>query len=196
MNQYFVIYKPFDMLSQFTREHPSHKTLADLDLVFDKDIYPVGRLDRDSEGLLLLTNDKRLNALLLHPTNKKTKTYLVQVDGQIDHEAIQKLQQGVPIKVNKKIYQTLPCDVRYLEKEPELPDRIPPVRYRKNIPTSWIEIKLNEGKNRQVRKMTAAVGFPTLRLVRSELGPLSIHGMASADIRTLDKSEIDLLFNL
>lgn len=189
MNKYYIIYKPYDMLSQFTREHPSHKTLADLDFIFDKDIYPVGRLDRDSEGLLLLTNDKRLNALLLHPTNKKTKTYLVQVDGEIDQKAIKKLKTGVPIKVNKKIYQTHPCEVRLLQVEPKLPDRNPPVRYRKQIPTSWIEIKLKEGKNRQVRKMTASVGFPTLRLVRSEFGPLTIKDMQSADIRQLDPKE-------
>ena len=182
------------MLSQFTREHPSHKTLADLDIIFDKDIYPVGRLDRDSEGLLLLTNDKRLNSLLLHPTNKKTKTYLVQVDGQIDQKAIEKLKSGVAIKVNKKIYQTQPCDVKYLQIEPKLPERFPPVRFRMNIPTSWIEIKLKEGKNRQVRKMTAAIGFPTLRLVRSQLGPLSINDMQSADIRQLDLNEIKSLF--
>ena len=182
------------MLSQFTREHPSHTTLADLDFTFDKDIYPVGRLDRDSEGLLLLTNDKRLNALILHPTNKKTKTYLVQVDGQIDEEAIEKLKAGVPIKVNKKIYQTQPCEVKLLQMEPRIPERNPPVRFRKHIPTSWIEVKLKEGKNRQVRKMTASVGFPTIRLVRSELGPLTIENMQSADIRQLHSKEIESLF--
>ncbi|WP_353717659.1 pseudouridine synthase [Dyadobacter sp. 676] len=172
MFQYFLIYKPFGMLSQFSREG-DHPTLADLDFTFAKDIYPVGRLDADSEGLLLLTNDNFLKTKLLEPRNRHTRTYYVQVEGDVTDEACRRLSGGVTISISGKPYKTLPAEVMKIG-EPSLPERNPPVRFRKNIPTSWISVTLHEGKNRQVRRMTAAVGFPTLRLVRWSIGKISL----------------------
>lgn len=172
MFQYYLIYKPFGMLSQFSREG-DHQTLADLDFTFAKDIYPVGRLDADSEGLLLLTNDNFLKTKLLEPRNRHTRTYYVQVEGEVTEEACRQLSAGVKISINGKQYQTLPAEVSKIE-EPELPERNPPIRFRKNIPTSWLSVTLHEGKNRQVRRMTATVGFPTLRLVRWSIGKISL----------------------
>lgn len=160
------------MLSQFTKEG-DHPTLADLDFEFPKDVYPVGRLDADSEGLLLLTNDNGLKTKLLEPRNKHRRTYLVQVDGAATDEACDRLSKGVDISINGKPYRTLPA-IAHLIAEPELPERDPPIRFRKNIPTSWISLTLHEGKNRQVRRMTAAVNFPTLRLVRGAIGGISL----------------------
>ena len=160
------------MLSQFTREG-DHATLADLNFEFPKDVYPVGRLDADSEGLLLLTNDNYLKTKLLEPRNKHTRTYFVQVEGIINNEACEDLQSGVQISINGKQYKTLPAVVLPIE-DPTLPDRNPPIRVRKNIPTSWVSITLHEGKNRQVRRMTAAVNFPTLRLARWAIGNVSL----------------------
>lgn len=158
------------MLSQFSREG-DHQTLADLDFTFAKDIYPVGRLDADSEGLLLLTNDNFLKTKLLEPRNRHTRTYYVQVEGEVTDEACRELSNGVRISINGKQYKTLPAEVSKIA-EPELPERNPPIRFRKNIPTSWLSVTLHEGKNRQVRRMTAAVGFPTLRLVRWSIGKI------------------------
>jgi 23S rRNA pseudouridine2457 synthase len=160
------------MLSQFTREG-DHATLADLEFDFPKDVYPVGRLDADSEGLLLLTNDNFLKTKLLEPRNKHKRTYYVQVEGTATPEACKELSKGVRISINGKSYQTLPADAS-LSEEPALPERNPPIRFRKNIPTSWISVVLHEGKNRQVRKMTAAVNFPTLRLARWAIGNISL----------------------
>jgi 23S rRNA pseudouridine2457 synthase len=181
------------MLSQFTREG-EHATLADLAFDFPKDVYPVGRLDADSEGLLLLTNDNFLKTRLLDPKNKHFRTYYVQVDGSVTDEACIALQKGVAITVNGKRYQTLPAIVRSMD-TPLLPERYPPVRFRKNIPTSWLSISLYEGKNRQVRKMTAAVGFPTLRLVRWAVGKITLmkpgQSLAnSGDVWEVTKDEI------
>ena len=172
MFQYYLIYKPFNMLSQFSREG-DHQTLADLDFTFAKDIYPVGRLDADSEGLLLLTNDNFLKTKLLEPRNRHTRTYYVQVEGDVTEEACGQLSAGVMISINGKQYKTLPAEISKIA-EPELPERNPPIRFRKNIPTSWLSVTLHEGKNRQVRRMTAAVGFPTLRLVRWSIGKISL----------------------
>jgi 23S rRNA pseudouridine2457 synthase len=170
--RYFLIYKPFGMLSQFSKEG-DHPTLADLNSAFPKDIYPVGRLDADSEGLLLLTNDNQLKTKLLDPKNKHTRTYYVQVEGMISSEACSKLAHGVEISINGKTLRTLPALVEPME-EPGLPVRNPPIRFRQNIPTSWVSISLHEGKNRQVRRMTASVGFPTLRLVRWSIGHVTL----------------------
>ncbi|WP_255717727.1 pseudouridine synthase [Dyadobacter sp. CY345] len=172
MFRYFLIYKPFGMLSQFSREG-EHATLADLDFIFPKDIYPVGRLDADSEGLLLLTNDNYLKTKLLEPRNRHKRTYYVQVEGEITENACLELADGVKISINGKSYLTLPASASPVD-EPTLPERNPPIRFRKNIPTSWVSITLHEGKNRQVRRMTAAVGFPTLRLVRWAIGKISL----------------------
>lgn len=185
------------MLSQFTREG-EHLTLADLDFIFPKDIYPVGRLDADSEGLLLLTNDNFLKTKLLDPKNKHLRTYYVQVDGEITKEACLYLSDGVKIAINGNPYTTLPASAKPIL-TPELPERNPPIRFRKNIPTSWLSISLYEGKNRQVRRMTAAVGFPTLRLVRWAIGKmnLSSNGGKTAepgDVWEVAKNDIGLFY--
>jgi 23S rRNA pseudouridine2457 synthase len=192
--RYFITYKPFEMLSQFTKEG-EHKTLADLKFNFPKDAYPIGRLDSDSEGLLFLTNDKKINHLLLEPKFKHTRTYLAQVEGVFSEEAKKKLEIGINIKIDGKVYKTLPAKISLVE-EPVLPERNPPIRFRKSVPTSWVEINLQEGKNRQVRKMTASVGFPTLRLVRIKIENLSIGEMKSGEVKELSKEECYSLLNL
>ncbi len=173
--EYYLFYKPYQVLCQFSPEG-NKKTLADF-LPVSKDVYPIGRLDYDSEGLLLLTNDKSLNSKLLNPSNAHDREYWVQVEGEITEEALQQLSSGISIHVDGKQYQTLPAKALSIPVEPPLPPRNPPIRYRKNIPTSWISITLQEGKNRQVRRMTAAVGFPTLRLVRWRIGKLTLGEM-------------------
>lgn len=178
MLQYFIFYKPFQVLCQFSPEGEK-KTLADYFPGISKNIYPVGRLDFDSEGMLLLTNDKALSHHLLEPKFAHKRTYLVQVEGSITDEAIEQLRMGVIINVEGKQYKTKPAIAEILLNEPDLPDRNPPIRYRKEIPTSWISLTLTEGKNRQVRKMTAAVNFPTLRLVRHSIGAVNIDGFSS-----------------
>jgi 23S rRNA pseudouridine2457 synthase len=190
--RYFLVYKPFGMLSQFSREG-DNPVLGDLS-AFPKDVYPVGRLDKDSEGLLLLTNDTRINASLLEPGREHWRKYWVQVEGEIDAVALSKLESGVSIKVGNDLYRTRPARAKQID-EPELPERNPPIRFRKSIPTSWIELQLGEGKNRQVRKMTAAVGFPTLRLVRCGIGNVAIGSMGIGEVRELGKEEVMLLFS-
>ncbi|MGF7215064.1 23S rRNA pseudouridine2457 synthase [Spirosoma lacussanchae] len=185
---YYLIYKPYLMLSQFSREGDK-PTLADLAYDFPSDVYPVGRLDADSEGLLLLTSDKPLNHRLLNPRFRHNRTYYVQVDGALTAEACQQLSAGVTISVDGKPYATLPALAKPIV-APPLPDRDPPIRYRAAIPTSWLSISLHEGKNRQVRRMTAAVGFPTLRLVRWAIESLTAEGMMPGDVRQLSRGEI------
>ncbi|WP_420149946.1 pseudouridine synthase [Spirosoma sp.] len=185
---YFLIYKPYLMLSQFSQEGDK-PTLADLDYAFPKDVYPVGRLDADSEGLLLLTNDKQLNHRLLNPKFRHNRTYYVQVDGALTDDACRQLSAGVTISVDGKSYATLPADARIIA-EPVLPERNPPIRYRASIPTSWLSISLHEGKNRQVRKMTASVGFPTLRLVRWAIESLTAENMQPGQVRALSRDEV------
>lgn len=178
--KYFAVYKPYGMLSQFTGREDAH-LLGDLH-PFPKDVYPIGRLDKTSEGLLLLTNDNHFINRVLEPKNKLEKTYYVQVDNTITSEACQKLEEGkIKIKHNGKQHQVLPAQCKKIA-PPELPKRSVPIRYRKNIPTSWIELRLKEGKNRQVRKMTAAVGFPTLRLVRYAIGDFELGKMQPGDV--------------
>lgn len=185
------------MLSQFTPEG-AHTTLADLDFSFPKDVYPVGRLDADSEGLLLLTNDNYLKTKLLEPKNKHLRTYFVQVEGLINDEACEQLRKGVSISINGKAYVTLPAQASILS-EPLVPKRNPPIRFRQNIPTSWLSISLHEGKNRQVRRMTAAVGFPTLRLVRWGIGKINLTNLMpllanSGDVLELTRAEAQRLY--
>ena len=186
--RYFIIYKPYGMICQFSKEGDK-ATLADLAFNFPKDVYPLGRLDTDSEGLLILTNDKKLNHKLLNPDFAHERTYYVQVDGQIHKEALKQLEEGVTIKVNKKDYFTNPAKAKSLD-EPTLPPRNPPVRYRAAIPTSWFSLTLTEGKNRQVRHMTAAVNFPTLRLVRYAIETIELGEMQSGDVVELSGTEL------
>jgi 23S rRNA pseudouridine2457 synthase len=187
--KYIIFHKPYGVLSQFTQESPKHITLKNY--IDVPDVYPVGRLDWDSEGLLLLTNDGQLQHRLAHPRFGHERTYWVQVERIPDADAINKLQTGVEIQN----YRTLPAKVRLLSQEPPVCDRTPPIRFRKNIPTAWLEITLTEGKNRQVRRMTAAVGFPTLRLVRVSITHLQLDGLQPGQWRDLTPSEFKWLDN-
>jgi 23S rRNA pseudouridine2457 synthase len=193
MHQYYVVYKPYLVLSQFTSED-GKRTLKDCFPV-PGDCYPVGRLDYDSEGLLILTNDAALNHRLLNPRFAHDREYWVQVEGAIAPAAIHALQQGLTISVDGREYRTKPCIVNPFETEPPVPDRFPPIRYRAQIPTTWISMILREGKNRQVRKMTAKAGYPTLRLIRHRIEKLSLEGLGPGEMRSLDSSAIySLLF--
>lgn len=182
------------MLCQFSREGDK-QTLANLDYKFPIDVYPVGRLDEDSEGILLLTNDKKVNNLLLDPAYAHKRTYLVQVEGSIDDVAAKKLRDGILIRIDKKDHKCLKTQVEIIP-EPLLPARNPPIRFRKSIPTSWIRITLTEGKNRQVRRMTAATGFPALRLVRSAIEGLDIGKMQVGDVVELSSKDVYKILNI
>lgn len=185
--EYYLIYKPFGVHSQFKPDgdKPGLGTLQD----FPKDVYPVGRLDADSEGLLLLTNDTSVNKRLLHPRFKHSKTYLIQVEGTINEAAIERLREGVSISIDGREHYTAPAKARIIE-APELPERNPPIRFRKTVPDSWLELIITEGKNRQVRKMTAAVGFPTLRLVRWKIEDLTMEDPFPGKVVSLDKETV------
>jgi 23S rRNA pseudouridine2457 synthase len=189
MFHYFIIHKPYLVLSQFSAQ-AGKQTLADFFNV-PKDVYPVGRLDYDSEGLLLLTNDKTLNHRLLHPQFKHERTYWVQVDGAITTTAIAQLTKGVIISIDGKQHVTQPCTASVLITPPTIAERNPPIRYRKNIPTSWIALTLHEGKNRQVRRMCAAVGFPVLRLIRYSIEQLTIDGLQPGAMQILTKTTVN-----
>lgn len=179
-NHYFLLYKPYGYLCQFTGEKDD-QLLGDL-YNFPKDVYSIGRLDKDSEGLLLLTNNNSFKSMILEPANKIEKTYWVQVDGSITDEAIEKLSNGsVIIKHKGKEHRVSKAKCKRIA-PPDIPDRVPPIRFRKNIPTSWIELKITEGKNRQVRKMTANVGYPTLRLIRSAVDLYTIDKMIPGEV--------------
>lgn len=188
MKRYFIIYKPYLVLSQFTSQQ-EQQTLADFFTV-PKDVYAVGRLDYDSEGLLILTNDATLNHRLLNPAFEHERAYWVQVDGAITGAALQLLQRGVEINVDGKMYKTKPCTARLLGEDAPVPERNPPIRFRKEIPAPWIELILTEGKNRQARKMTAKVGYPTLRLIRQRIVHLELGTMQPGDMIELSKKTI------
>ena len=189
MYRYYVIHKPYGYLSQYTKEKPEHKVLSDL-FEFPKDVYPVGRLDRDSEGLLFLTNDKRLNKELLDPASKKKKTYWVQVEGEPTNKQLDTLRNGrLTIRINKKDHSCAPAKLRLLGETVDFPERNPPIRQRENKPTYWVQIEMTEGKNRQVRKMFAKIGFPVLRLIRVKIGGIDIDGIANGDVVELTRIE-------
>ena len=188
MLRYFTIYKPFQVLSQFS-SGGGKKTLKDVFSV-PPDVYSVGRLDYDSEGLLILTNDKELNHRLLNPLFQHEREYLVEVEGRMPDSEIKKLEAGVSISIDGKSYKTKECRAAILGEPPSVSERTPPVRFRKNIPTSWIKLILTEGKNRQVRKMTAAVGYPTLRLIRVRIENLDLHPLQAGEMRELSKKEM------
>ena len=183
-----ALHKPYNVLSQFTPDHPGQRTLTEFGL--PKNIYPLGRLDRDSEGLLLLSDEPGLNTNLLDPKNAHPRTYWTQVEGEVTDEALQKLRKGVVIEGRK----TLPAEAKRIS--PDLPPRNPPIRFRQNIPTSWIELTLREGRNRQVRKMTASVGFPTLRLLRVSIGQFRLPAdLKSGHWRELTETERSSIFD-
>ncbi len=176
------LFKPYGTLTQFTDE-AGRATLKDhVDL---SGVYPVGRLDRDSEGLLLLTEDGALAHRLTDPRHEHPKTYLVQVERTPDEGALDALRRGVLLNDGP----TRPADVEHVIDEPSLPERTPPIRFRKNVPTAWLRLTIREGRNRQVRRMTAAVGFPTLRLVRIAHGPISLGDMRPGEWRDLEDDE-------
>ncbi|RYE25162.1 MAG: pseudouridine synthase [Sphingobacteriales bacterium] len=190
MLKYFLFYKPYQVLCQFSPEGEK-QTLMDYFPGLQKDIYPVGRLDFDSEGLLLLTNDKQLTHQLLEPKFAHSKTYWAQVEGEVTEKSLQQLRSGVVINISGKQYKTKPAQAIALKNEPDVPERNPPIRYRANIPTTWIALTITEGKNRQVRRMCAVVGFPVLRLVRNSIGKVNLNGLqpgewieATADVKT------------
>ncbi|MBK9735725.1 MAG: pseudouridine synthase [Saprospiraceae bacterium] len=193
--KYFVFYKPYNVLNQFTKEQPDHITLSNF-LKVGRDVYPLGRLDKDSEGLLILTNDTALNALLLSPSQLHKRSYFVQVEHDLTDQAITKISKGVDIKIETGDYTSKPCIVKKLQKAPLLPERNPPIRVRQNIPTSWALIELKEGKNRQVRKMFAAVGFPVLRLVRVQIEDLKLGKLEPGKFIELKGEEIYKLLKI
>lgn len=186
--KYYIIYKPFRVLSQFSPVE-GKECLADY-FSFEKDVYSIGRLDYDSEGLMLLTNDKKLKTIIQNPVMNHTKEYLVRVDGGITHEAIVLLKNGVEIKTESGLYLTKPCIVEMLESEPELPERNPPIRFRRNIPAPWLKVILTEGRNRQIRKMTAKVGFPALRIVRIAIGKIVLGGMKPGEWKEMKQEKV------
>ena len=186
--RYFLFYKLYGVLCQFS-DTEGRTTLKNFG-PFPDDIYPVGRLDADSEGLVFLTNDGALKHFLLEPKFDHSRTYLVQVEHVPTEESLERLRQGVIIEGRK----TKSADVRLLTEDPDLPPRPVPIRYRNNVPTAWLEITLREGKNRQVRKMTAAVNHPTLRLVRIAIESFTLQGLKPGEYREISPAEIQKRF--
>jgi 23S rRNA pseudouridine2457 synthase len=179
--------KPYHVLSQFT-DQVGRDTLSNY--IKTKGIYPAGRLDYDSEGLLLLTDDGRLQSLISHPRHKLVKTYWAQVEGTVEHRHCSVLKAGVDLKDGP----AKAIDCRPIE-QPNLWDRVPPIRQRKTVTDSWIELSIAEGRNRQVRRMTAAVGLPTLRLVRAQIGQLQINDLALGQARVINGNNANEIFN-
>ena len=182
-----AFHKPYGVLSQFTPDGSANRPLAEFG--FPKGVYPVGRLDADSEGLLLLSDEARWNERLLSPANHVEKTYHVLVERLPDESALRQLRDGVVLDGKA----TLSAGARFLDPQPEFPPRDPPVRFRKNVRDVWIELRLREGRNRQVRRMTAAVGHPTLRLVRVAIGGVSLGSLVCGSWRELSLGEIQML---
>ncbi len=194
MYRHLLFYKPYNVLCQFTdNRHPSKDQRLTLkNYISLPSVYPVGRLDRDSEGLLLLTNCGPLQHRLSQPKFRHPRTYWVQVERIPTESALEQLRQGVIIQG----YRTRPAQVKRLLQAPSLPPRDPPIRFRKTVPTAWLELSLTEGRNRQVRRMTAQVGFPTLRLVRVAIAHLRLNTLSPGQWRELTPSEIHPLLKL
>lgn len=182
MSRVILFNKPFGVLTQFSGGDDGRQTLAGFIPV--PGVYPAGRLDADSEGLLVLTDDGRLQARIADPKHKLPKRYLVQVEGEPTDAALQQLEAGVDLGD----FVTRPCKARRVGSPEALWDRVPPIRYRRLIPTSWLEVLIREGKNRQVRRMTAKVGFPTLRLIRWAVGEWTVEGLAPGEWREIEVS--------
>ena len=175
--------KPFNVISQFTDKRAGTITRETLSAYIDlPNVYPAGRLDRDSEGLLVLTDDGKLQAEIANPRHKTKKVYLAQIEGSVNDSDLALLRQGIMLKDGP----CLPAQVRIIEKPEALWPRNPPIRYRASVPDSWIEIIIQEGRNRQVRRMTAALGFPTLRLIRRQVGPWALDGLEPGQFRLVD----------
>ena len=184
-----TFHKPYGVISQFTPDGSPNRTLAEFG--FPKDVYPLGRLDADSEGLLLLSDEPGLNTRLLDPKNSHLRTYWAQVEGVPTSASLERLSQGVSIGDRR----TLPCRAWLLDPQPNLPPRDPPIRVRKAIPDFWIGLELIEGKNRQVRKMTAAIDHPTLRLLRVQIGNLQLGNLHPSQWKELTPLERDQVFS-
>jgi len=182
--------KPFGVLSQFTPDGSKNRTLTEFS--FPKSVYPLGRLDADSEGLLLLSDEAGLNTRLLDPSGRHPRIYWAQVERIPMPAALANLALGPTIRGRK----SEPCQARLLEPQPGPPPRDPPIRHRKSVPAVWIELRLIEGKNRQVRRMTAAIGHPTLRLIRVQIGAYVLSGLAAGEWRELTQNERNLVFTL
>ncbi len=177
-----ALHKPYDVLSQFTVEVPGQRTLAEFGL--PKGVYAVGRLDRDSEGLLLLSDDGPLVKRLSDPSSLTAKHYTVQVEGKPTEHQLRQLRSGVDLRINKRIHRTAPAEVTTLP-EPGFAERQPPVRFRKTVLDAWLELVITEGKNRQVRRMCAAVGLPVLRLIRTAVGEYELGDLREGEWREL-----------
>jgi 23S rRNA pseudouridine2457 synthase len=182
-----VFHKPYGVLSQFTPDGSPNRTLAEF--AFPKGVYPIGRLDADSEGLLLLSDEAGLNTRLLDPERGHPRRYWAQVERIPESASLDRLAAGVTIQD----YTTRPCRIWMLDPQPEVPPRDPPIRVRKSVPDCWIALELTEGKNRQVRKMTASIGHPTLRLLRVQVGNLELGEMKAGDWKELAHEERDLI---
>ena len=178
-----AFHKPYGVISQFTPDGSPNRSLAEFK--FPKGVYPIGRLDADSEGLLLLSDEAALNQKLLHPKHGHARVYRAQVENIPTPESLRQLETGVPVQGRR----TLPCRAWLLEPQPEVAPRTPPIRFRKNIPTAWIGLELVEGKNRQVRRMTAAIGHPTLRLMRVRIGRFELGALSPGHWKMLSASE-------
>ena len=190
---YFIIHKPYKVLRQFSNEG-SNIGLKEVFKNVPKDVYPIGRLDLDSEGLLILSNDRKLNDKLLNPKHNHKRTYWVEVEGKPDAESLKSLKNGVVINVNGKPHQTKPADVKIIS--PKVPERNPPVNYTKHPIRSWLSISITEGKNRQVRRMTAKVGHPTLRLIRASIEDLHLEPLKSGEITQISEKVLYKKLNL
>jgi len=179
--------KPFGVLSQFTPDGSPNRPLADFG--FPKNVYPIGRLDADSEGLLLLSDEPELNEKLLHPRHAHKREYWAQVERLPTAPALDKLAQGMVLRGRG----SLPCRAWILDPQPDVPPRHPPIRFRKTVPTSWIGLELIEGKNRQVRRLTAAIDHPTLRLIRVRIGAFELRDLPAGQWRELSRTERQLV---